>query len=120
MPLAGIILGKAEAIGADDDPVLQYDVIADLAVLADNAVGVRQKAIADSRVAVDDGMGKQDRVVADPDLFIDHDIRPKMGSLAYTGGRVDNGGRVDPWCVCRRLIKEFESPRKCVVGVLGP
>lgn len=48
------IAGKAEAVAADDGAILQNNVVAELALLPDDGVGVREKVAADVRVGVND------------------------------------------------------------------
>ena len=47
VPLSFGSLGEAESVGADDDAVLQEDVVADPAILADYRVRMRKEIVAD-------------------------------------------------------------------------
>src|SRR4029077_4913848 len=47
VPVAGVIFGKSEAIGANGHAVLQNDMVAESAMLAHNCVGVSKKMVAD-------------------------------------------------------------------------
>jgi hypothetical protein len=51
------VAGEAEAVRADDGAVLQDDVIAEAAALADDGVGVGEEVAANLRVRVDHDVG---------------------------------------------------------------
>jgi len=64
VPMALVVLGKSKSIGADHDPILQDDVITDLAELPDHGVRVREKIVADRYPVVDDHVRHQCAVVS--------------------------------------------------------
>ena len=53
-----MVAGEAEAVGSDDGTVLEGDVVAELAILADDGVGVGEEVVADGRVGVEDDVGR--------------------------------------------------------------
>src|SRR2546427_12712123 len=53
VPAAGIILGEAKTIAANDYSILQDHVIADAAMLAHDGVRVSEKVVADARATID-------------------------------------------------------------------
>ena len=63
-----MVAGEAEAVGSYDGSVLEGYVVAYLAVLADDGVGVGEEVVADGGVGVDDGVREDDGVVAEGDV----------------------------------------------------
>src|ERR1700753_426136 len=61
LPGAVLALGKAKAVAADHDTVLEDDPIPEDAALPDNRMGMREEIAAYRHVGVDDGMRQQHR-----------------------------------------------------------
>ncbi len=68
------IAGKAEAVAANDDAVLQDDVVAQAAVFTHDRVGVCEEVVANACSAIDDHVRQEYGVVANLDIVIDHDV----------------------------------------------
>src|SRR6185369_1642248 len=62
VPVAGVVLGEAEAIGPDDSAVLQHYAVAELAAFAYHGMGVGKEVVADSGAAIDDYVRQQHRI----------------------------------------------------------
>ena len=58
VPSARIVFSESKTIPTNDDSILQDDVIADAAVLADHGMSVREKIVADMRATIDHHMRK--------------------------------------------------------------
>src|SRR5690349_19341814 len=82
VPVAGVILGEAKAIGPDDGAVLQQHAVAEAAALAYHRMGMGKEIVADSGTAIDDNVRQQHRVTADFDVLVDHHIRPDVRPFA--------------------------------------
>jgi len=63
-PASVLVLGKAEAVGADDSAVLERDMVAQGAVFADHGVGVGKEEIADRNAGVEHHMGQDGGMAA--------------------------------------------------------
>ncbi len=75
VPRAVFLFGEAEAIGSDDDAVLQNDAIADTAVFAHDGVRVGKKVLADFCTVINGYKTMQNRMIADGDIFIHETVR---------------------------------------------
>ncbi len=84
---------EAESVAADDDAVLQEDVVAQHAELTYHSVGVSEEAVADSCSAIDDDVRQQDGVVADFDIVLDYDI----GADVSVRCRSSRSAQSRPW-----------------------
>src|SRR3989440_12270583 len=68
VPAAGIIVGEAKTIAANDYSILQDHVIADAAMLAHDGVRVSEKVNADACATIDHDVCQQYCVLADVDI----------------------------------------------------
>jgi hypothetical protein len=118
VPASVGLLCEAEAVGADDGSVLEDDVVAELAVLANDRVGMREEVVAGADVRIDDDVGEDDGVVPEGDVVADDGVCADVcvGADLRSGG--DNGCGVDAGCIGGRLIEEFDSPGEGEVGVV--
>ena len=72
IPVAIVILGEPETIGADNNSVMQQHIVADLAVFSDGDVRVRKKVFADLYSAVNHHLRHQRAVFANLNLGPNH------------------------------------------------
>jgi len=117
VPFAIVSLGKAEAVRADDDSVVQQDVIADAAVLANHGVRMGEEIVADLYSAIDNRVRQQDGMIADLDVLVDDNIGTEVSIASNLGGFMDNCCRMNSGRVAQRLVEEFEGAREAVVGI---
>ena len=75
----GIVVGEAEAVGADDGAVLQGDVVAEAAVFADDGVGVGEEVAADLGVGIDHCVGQKSCMISNDCVVADDDVRRRCG-----------------------------------------
>ena len=111
------VAGEAEAVGADDDAVLQDDVVAEPAVLADDGVGVGEEVAADVGVGIDDDVRQQRGVLAEDDVVADDSVCADVGAGADLRGGCDDGGGMDSGRVRGRLVEQFQGVGEGEVGV---
>ena len=95
MPVAGVVLGEAEAVGADYGSILQEDVVSQLAEFSDYGVGVGEEIVAYGCSAIDDHVRQQDGVISDYGVFVDYRVGADVRILADFGPVMDNRGRMD-------------------------
>src|SRR2546427_2693108 len=119
VPSAILPFGKTKAVTADDDPVLQNDAVPDPTKFPDDGVGVGEEIITDFRAAVDADETVQDGVAADLDLFFDVAIRADVRALSNPGGFRDDGRRVNPRSITRRLGEERDGLSESQIGICG-
>src|SRR6266853_3146254 len=74
VPATVRLAGKAEAVSAYNGSVLQNNIIAKMAMLADNGVGMSEEIIANLHVGIEDNMGQDRGVVADRDVIANNSI----------------------------------------------
>src|SRR5258708_28307893 len=117
VPVPVVSFGEAEDIGADNDSVVQQDVVADAAVLADYGVRVGEKIVADLYAAIDDCVRQQHGMVADLDLLVDDDVRAKVSFASDLRRGMDDCGGMNSRGVAQRLVEEFEGAREAVVRI---
>ena len=117
--MPSFLLGKAKAVAADDDAVLQDDAISDLAEFADHGVGVREKIIADAGALVDGDEAVQNGVAADLGIFFHDAIGADVRACADLGGFGDEGRWVESRLVARSLVEEFDGVGESEVGIGG-
>ena len=117
MPAAVLVPGEAEAVGSDNCAVLENDVVAELAVLADYSMGVRKEAIADTNAGIQDDVGQDDGVVADDTVFADDDIRADVGASADFCRGVDDSRGVNAGRPDGRLVKDFDGASEAEIGI---
>jgi hypothetical protein len=65
------IFGEAETVAAYYDSVLEHDVVAYMAELADDGVRVREEVVADGDSAIDDNVSEEHGVVSDDGVFVE-------------------------------------------------
>ena len=104
-----LVLGEAEAVGANDGAILQEHIVSELAEFADYGVGVGKEIVADLGVAVDDGVGQEDSVVSDDGVFVDDYVGSEVGVFAEPGCGMDDRGGVDSGGIARWLVEEFDG-----------
>ena len=76
---------KAKAVGTNDGAVLEEYVVAEVAVLTNDCVGVSEEAVADDHVWIENDMGKDDGIVADGDFIGDDGVGADVGTGADPG-----------------------------------
>jgi hypothetical protein len=111
-------LGEPEAVGADDDSVLQENVVADAAIFADYSMRVGEEIVADLYSAIDDYVRQQYGVVSDRDVLVDDDIRAKVRAAANLRCRMDDCRGMHSRGIAQRLVEEFEGVREAEIGIL--
>jgi hypothetical protein len=117
VPGAVGLASKAEAVASDDGSVLENDIITELAVFADDCVGVSEEVVAGADMGVDDYVSQERGVVANNDVVTYDDVRSNMGVRSDPRGRGYDGGGVDARNVRGRLVEKLDSPGKGEVGV---
>jgi hypothetical protein len=65
LPGTVVVLGKAEAVRADNRAVFERDMVAESAAFADDGMGVGKEVIADRDAGIDHDMGQDGGVAAD-------------------------------------------------------
>jgi hypothetical protein len=104
---ASFVFGETEAVGADDDGVLQEDIVSDAAEFADYYVSVGEEVVADFYSAIDGCVRQQDGVVADLDILVDDYVRTEVRVLSYFRSGMNYCCGMDSGSVARRLIEEL-------------
>src|ERR1035437_1792998 len=107
VPVAGVVLGKAESVGAYYGAILQDDVVSQSAEFPDYSVGVRKEIIADGYSAIDHYVSEQDGIVSDDDIFVDHYVGADVRVLAELRFGMNYGGGMDSGSVAWRLVEKF-------------
>ena len=107
MPGTVLAFGETEAVGSNDDAVLQRDAIAHAAKFADDGVGMSEEVIANLCSAINGDEAVKNGVIADDHVFVHETVRANMSVRADFCARCDNGGGMNAGRVCRRLVKEF-------------
>lgn len=119
VPGAVALLSKTEAIGADDNAVLQDDTISDLAKFADDGMGMGEEIVADAGALVDGDEAVQDGVASDVGIFLNDAIRADMRTSTDPGGFGDKRGGVKAGIIAGCLIEKFDSVRESEVRIGG-
>ena len=118
VPLSVVSLGEAKSVGTDDDSVVQQDVVADAAVLADHNVSVREEVAADLYAAIDYRVREQHCMIADLDVLVDDHIRTDVSVASNLRAGMDDCCRMNSRSVTQRLVEEFEGAREALIGIL--
>jgi len=113
----GVVVGEAEAVGPDDGTVLQGDVVAEAATLADDGVGVSEEVAADLCVGIDHCVGQKSCMISNDCVVADDDVGADVGFGADLRGGSDDGGGMDSWGVGWGLVEEFEGVGEGEVGI---
>src|ERR1700760_3943301 len=113
------VAGKAKAVAADDDAILQQHVVAEHTELTYHSVRVGEEVVADSCSAVDNDMRQQHGVVSDYDIVLDDDIGADVRVAADFSGRRNCRRGVYSWCIRRRLVKQADGLREGEVWILA-
>jgi hypothetical protein len=111
------VAGEAEAVGTDDDAVLEGDVVAETAALSDDGVGVGEEVRADCCAGVDDDVRQQGGVWADLDVVPYDDVGAYVGVGADGRGWGDDGGGMDSRRVGGGWVEQLECAGEGEVGV---
>src|SRR3989442_12230887 len=119
VPAAGVILGKAKTIAANDYAILQNDVITNAAVLSHNGVRMSKEVIANARATIDYDVCQQYCVLADLNIFVHYRIRTDVRAFADFGGRVDHSVGMHSRRVLWWLIKQLDCLRERQIRVLA-
>jgi len=119
VPVARIIFGKAEAVGPDDDPVLEDDIAADAAVLADDGVGVGEKVISDFSSLVNNNVGEQHGIFSDFDVFVDEHVGADVRIRADFRGGVNDRSCMHSWGVFGGVVKKFDGAGEGEIRIFG-
>src|SRR2546421_13063082 len=85
VPAAGVILGKAKTIAANDYAILQNDVITNAAVLAHDGMRVSKEVIANARATIDHDVCQQYCVLADANIFVHYYIGTDVRTFPNLG-----------------------------------
>ena len=117
MPAAAVVLGKAEAVGADDGSVFKGDMIAENAALADYGVSVCEKVVSDGNAGIEDDVGKDGGMAPDADLGPNDSVGADMSVRANDGGGINDSCRVDARRVMGRLVEDADGLGKGEIGV---
>jgi hypothetical protein len=96
---------------------LQNDVVAEVAVLADNGMGVGKQIVPRRGMGVKDDVRENDGVVADGDVVADNGIGANMGVVPDTGGGGDGGRGMNARDVGRRPVEQFDCEGEGQVGI---
>jgi len=118
--VAGVGLGESEAVGANHYAILQQDVVAEAAVLANHRVSVREQVVANLCAAIDDDVREQDSVGTDFDLLSDHDVGADVRLLADLCRRIDHRSGMNSGLVRQRLVEKFQRLRKAEIRIFRP
>src|SRR5438046_8064683 len=119
VPAAGVILGKAKTIAANDYAILQNDVITNAAVLSHNGVRMSKEVIANARATIDHDVCQQYCVLADANIFVHYCIGADVRAFADFGGRVDHSVGMHSRRVLWWLIKQLDCLRERQVRILA-
>ena len=82
LPVALLVFGEAEAVGADDDAIFERDVVAEDAVFADDGVGVGEEVAADLNAGIKHDVGQDGGVRADADAGTDDGVCADVGAFS--------------------------------------
>ena len=119
MPVRCVVFGETEAVRADDNAILQENIVAEMTEFADDGVGVSEEIAADGCSAVDHAVGQDGRVVSDYDLLVDHNVGSDVGVPAEFGGGVDDSGGMNSGSVLWRLVEEFNGSCPSEIGIFA-
>ena len=114
---ATFLAGETKAVGADDRAVLQRDIVAELAVLADDGMSMGKEPVSDGRVRIDHDVRQDDGVVADRDLSTDDGVSAYVRVGSDGCGWVYGSSRMNTGQVRGRLVEEFDEPGERQIGV---
>ena len=81
VPVRGVVLGEAEAVGADDCAILQQHAVAQLAAFADDGVRVGKEVVANLDITIDHHVRQQHGVASNLYTLIDYHIRTDVSAL---------------------------------------
>ena len=79
-----------------------------------------EKIVSDLRAAINDDMRQQHCTAADFDICFDDGIGPNVSFRPDFCGSMHHRGRMDSGLIARWVIEDFNSLRKCKVGILRP
>ena len=117
LPVSLLVLGEAEAVGADNCAVFKRYVIAEDAVFTDDGVGVGKEMIADLDAGVEDYVGQEGGVFSDADVGANDDVGADVRALADAGAGINDGGPVDAGGVYGRLVEEGQGAGEGEIGI---
>ncbi len=120
MPASEFIFGKAEAVCSDDGSVFEGDMVAKLAALADNGVGVGEEMVANGHVAIEDDVRQDGGVCADVDIGREDSVGTDVSAGTKRSGGIDDRSGVYARSVGGRLIKEGKSLGEGEIGIVKP
>src|SRR6266481_3502763 len=119
VPCTVSLFGKTKSVAADHRAVLQYDPVAKAAKLTHDGVRVREEIIANLRAAINCNETVQHGVAPNFDVFVHIAVRPNMRPVANLCGFRDDGCRMNPRRIGRRLIEKLDRLCKCQIGIAG-
>lgn len=119
VPVAGVILRKAKPIAADYGSILEQNIVAKLAELANHSMRMREEVFANLHVPINHDVRQQHSVVANLGAFVNHDVRADVSILANLRRGMDDRRRMHPDGILRRLVEEFQRFRPCQVRILA-
>ena len=117
LPVIVFIFGEAEAVGTDDNTVLQDDGLAQLAVFADYGVRVSEEVVANTCAAVDDDVRQNDATIANDYVFVDDHVRADGGTRADSRRCMNLRCGMDAGLVFGRLIEKCKGASEGQVRV---
>src|SRR5271155_255002 len=117
VPMAVRFAREAEAVAADDHPVLQQDAMAEAAILANAGVGVGEEIVADARAAINRDETVQDRVTTDLDVFVNETVGADVRADSDPGGACDDGRSVHARGVVRRGMEQLDGAGEIEIRV---
>src|SRR5580658_2072134 len=119
IPGAVFLFGEAQAIAADDGPVLEDDAVSDLAKFPDYGVGMSEEVVADAGALVDGDEAVQDGVTTYLYAFFYDAIGADVGAYADLGRLGDERGGMETGFVLGSLIEKLDGVGEGEVGICG-
>ena len=117
-PVALLVFGEAEAVRADDDAVLESNVVAEDTVFADDSVGMREEMAAGLNAGIKHDVRQERCMRAEMNAGADDGVCADVSIRADDGRGMDDCGVMNSGRVDGRLIEEAERARRGVIGIL--
>jgi hypothetical protein len=109
VPRPVFLLGKTEAVTADDRSILQDHAMAEAARFTDDGVGVREEIVANVSAAIDGDETVKNGVAADFGFFIYETVGADVRSFADAGGLCNHGSCMNARRIARSLIEKLDG-----------
>ena len=94
------LFSEAETVRADNSSVLEDDIVAKLAVLAYDGVGMGKEMIADADMGIEDGVRQESGMIADDNMISDDHVGPNVRVSPYICCRGNDGIATARACYC--------------------